>query len=423
MRNLPQNGAAITASLFVFLSNLSTPAFAASDRDIAAIRHEIQQMRKSNEQRIAELERKLARMNKEKKTASKKKNVDYSTNKHTDTPKATLEDDHSGSPRLLLGANIDTVASTRNFGDKSDRKRFSLREVEVSLESQITPYLYGYIFMTRPEGESLTVEEAAVIVDLPLGFRLKVGDFRNEFGLLNTVHEPERPLVSMPLPVKEFLGEEQLREASVTLGKSFSVGHGKRAGFSLSLMNGDNDVAFNEGESGDKAYSAKLYFGGKSDRFAYQLGLSALNGKNDAEGKLTTNLQALDFSFFVDPDYNKGVDSPARFSLSGEALFNQRELASGITNSANGYWMLADYQYMRNHHVGVGTEYTENLLNSDIRTKAYSFHYSWYYSPHARVQLEGRQVEPNNSKNGFELMLQWNIVLSPHSERNFLDIF
>jgi len=303
----------------------------------------------------------------------------FSTNKYIDKPKSLHSDSHSDGPNLLFGANIDMVASARDFGNKNEEKKLSLREIEVSLESQITPDLYAYIFMTRPEGESFTVEEAAVIADLPLGFRLKAGDYRNEFGLLNTIHEPERPQISIPLPIEEFLGEEQLREASVTIGKSFSVGEGKRAGFSVALMN--------------------------------------------ADGNLTTNLQALDFSFFVDPDYNEKMDYPARFSLSGEALFNQREIASNGTNNANGYWAIADYQFMPGHHIGIGGEYAENILDSNIKTKAYSSNYTWYYSPHARVQLEGRQVDPDNADNGFELMAQWNIVLFPHTEKSFLNIF
>tara|TARA_B100000508_G_scaffold138832_1_gene135685 strand:- start:180 stop:1442 length:1263 start_codon:yes stop_codon:yes gene_type:complete len=412
----------LAASAVAILS--TSPSFAASDEEMIAIRNEIKQMQESYEKRIAVLEKTLTRMENKKKTEAppKKERSIFSANEHNDAPKLIYGDNHSEGPTLAVGANIDMVASARDFGDKSEEKRLSLREVEVSLESQITPNLYGFVFMTRPEGESFTVEEAAVVADLPLGFRLKAGDYRNEFGLLNTVHEPERPQISIPLPIEEFLGEEQLREASVTLGKSFPVGDRKRAGVSVAVMNADNQVAFNEGESGDKAYAGKLYYGDKSDRTAYQLGLSALNGKNDAEGNLTTNLQAVDFSFFVDPDYNEEMDYPARFALSGEALFNQRELASGVTNNANGYWALADYQFMPGHHVGIGGEYSQNLLDRNIESKAYSSHYTWYYSPHARVQVEGRQVDPDNGDNGFELMAQWNIVLFPHSEKSFLDM-
>ena len=328
-----------------------------------------------------------------------------------------------GDSKIVLGANIDMLAVSRNYGDKGEQQELLLREVEVSLESQINPWLYGFVFMTRPDEEGFTVEEAAVIADLPWNFRLKAGNYRNEFGLLNVIHEPERPQISIPLPIEEFLGEEQLREASVTIGNAFNIGDGKRAGISIALLNSDNEVAFNDKQSGDKAFAGKLYYGHRINSFSYKLGLSALSGKNDADGSLTTNLQVVDFSIFIDSDYNKGVDYSARFSLMGEVLFNQRELESGKTNSANGFWAIADYQFIPSHHLGLGMEYSQNILDNSIKSKAYSAHYSWYYSSHARVQLMGRRLELDDAELGFEFMLQWNIVLFPHTEKSFLDLF
>ncbi|BCA91376.1 MAG TPA: hypothetical protein DD373_01325 [Halomonas sp.] len=178
--------------------------------------------------------------------------------------------DSHWSGDLRVGANMDLIAEARDFGADMNRQVLDLREVEVSLESQINPWLYGMIFLTRPSDEDISVEEAAVIADLGRGFRLKAGKYRNEFGLLNTVHEPERPQVSLPLPVEEFLGEEQLRETAVTLGRLTDLGNGYRAGISGAVFNSDNDAAFDAGQSGDKAFGGKLYFGRQASDMAYQ---------------------------------------------------------------------------------------------------------------------------------------------------------
>lgn len=321
---------------------------------------------------------------------------------------------------LRLGANMDLSAESRDFGADNDRQVLGLREVEISLESQINPWLYGMLFLTRPAGENLSIEEAAAIADLPWGWRLKAGKYRNEFGLLNTIHEPERPQVSLPLPVEEFLGEEQLREPAVTLGRLVDLGNGYRAGVSGAVFNSDNEVAFDAGESGDKAYGGKLYFGRQAGNVAYQLGISALTGKNDTRG--TTDTQALDFRVLFEPEFAKGYDYPARFSWMGEALFNQREIAPGTDNKANGFWSVADYQFMRAHHFGAGTEYTQGRLDKSVTSRAYSAHYSWYYSPHGRLQLQTRHLDVEGGDNGVEVLLQWNIVLGAHSERPFLVI-
>ena len=88
---------------------------------------------------------------------------------------------------------------------------------------------------------------------------------------------------------------------------------------------------------------------------------------------------------------------------------------------------MADYQFLPSHHVGIGLEYSEGLLNRADAAKAYSAHYSWYYTPHSRIQLQGRYIDRKRDefgieRGGFEALLQWNVVLGPHTERPFLPV-
>lgn len=334
-----------------------------------------------------------------------------------------------GGPNLKLGANMDLLGAARNFGPTTERRQVYAREVELSMEAQVTDWLHAFIFMTRPNGESFTVEEAIAAASLPYNIQLKAGFYRPEFGYLNTVHEPERPQVSLPLPVTEFLGGEQLREGAVTVGKWFDLGGGHRAGFSGAVLNGDNAVALNGGNA--KAYTGKVYYGRQTGDYAYQFGLSALTGKNDPERRLRTSAQVIDFRLFADPFYNLGYDYPSRFSLIGEVLFNQRaslkvDDTTGAswrnTNRAVGAWTIADYQFMPAHHVGLGVEFTQGRENKNQKGNAYSTHYSWYYTPHSRIQAQLRRVNSDSQGRGWEAMLQWNVVLGPHSERPFLPI-
>ena len=335
---------------------------------------------------------------------------------HLDKPK------NYGFETVKLGANLDLFAASRDFGPESGKGELKLREVELSLEAQINPWLYGMIFLTKPSDEPFDVEEAAVLADLLYGIRLKAGQYRNEFGLINTIHEPERAQVSLPLPVSEFLGDEQLREPGVTIGKIFKFGGGHKGGVSLALLSSENEIAFNQAQSKDKAYSGKLYYGYRSPVMAYQLGFSALTGKNDAAGNLSTNLQAFDFRYMLQPDFASNYDYPARFMFFGEVLYNQREITTSNTNKALGYWAVADYQFIPAHHIGIGLESTESILDKSVKSEAYSTHYSWYYSSHGRLQLEARRLNIDNADDGLEVLLQWNIVLGPHSEKPFLSV-
>lgn len=331
-------------------------------------------------------------------------------------------DHHDDSAPVRIGANFDMLAATRNIGPVEQQQQLSLREVELTLEAQISPTLYGFVFLTRPDEGVMSIEEAAAMVDLPWGGRLKAGKYRNEFGMLNTIHEPERPQISLPLPIVEFFGKEQLRETAMMLGQTFDLGKSQRAGLSIAVLNANNDVAFNKAQSRDKAYSGKLYYGVETAQAAFQLGASVLTGKNNAAGTLATNAQALDFQIMFEPHYNQYYDYPARFSLLGELLFNQREIALGVINNARGFWGVADYQVTHGHYVGLGAEYSEGLLDSTQTSKAYSAQYSWYYTPHSRVQLQVRRLDMAEGTQGMELMVQWNVVLGPHSEKPFLNI-
>jgi len=328
-----------------------------------------------------------------------------------------------GIETVKVGGNMDLLAASRNFGPENSKSELKAREVELSLEAQIKPWLYGMVFLTKPDDGPFDVEEAIALADLGYGIRLKAGKYRNEFGLLNTIHEPERPQVSLPLPVKEFLGEDQLREPGVTIGKEIDLGAGQKGGVSFAILNGENEVAFNQAQSKDKAYSGKLYYGYASSQTAYEFGLSAITGKNDAAGNLSTNLQAFDFRYMLGPNYAAKYDYPARFMVLGEALYNQREISANSTNKARGYWTVADYQFMPAHHVGLGLESTEGIFDKSIKSKAYSMHYSWYYSEHGRLQLEARRLNSDNAGNdGFEVLLQWNVILGPHSEKPLLQM-
>ena len=162
--------------------------------------------------------------------------------------------------------------------------------------------------------------------------------------------------------------------------------------------------------------------GFESAQQAYQLGASALQGKNNATGTLTTTAQALDLRIMIDPNYNRRYDAPARFSLLTELLFNQREVTPDVINKAAGFWGVADYQVTRGHHIGLGAEYVQGLLDKRLTSEAYSVHYSWYYDPHSRVQIQARRLVLADDTRGRELMLQWNVVLGAHSEKPFLSM-
>ena len=348
-----------------------------------------------------------------------------------------LQIGHDDGPRVRIGASLDLLGAYRTFGPRGEQRQLVAREVELALEAQVTPWLYGSIFLTRPDPEAMTLEEGSATARLPWDIWLRAGFYRVEFGWLNTIHEPERPQVTLPLPITEFFGKEQLREGAVTIGKRFELAPGHRLAFSGAIWNGDNDVAFSGRQNRTKPVAGKMEYGFETAGFGLQTGLSGFTGKSDPFGRLTSSAAAAHFNFFIDPAYNAGYDYPSRFSFFSELIFNRRKSDVILdevtgetyrrTNNALGGWMVADYQFLPSHHLGVGLEYTQGVLDRSETAKAYSAHYSWYYTPHSRIQLQGRYIDRDRDefgqkRRGFEALLQWNIVLGPHNERPFLPV-
>lgn len=202
------------------------------------------------------------------------------------------------------------------------------------------------------------------------------------------------------------------------------------------IWNGD-EVAFSGGQNRTKPLARKAEYGFETAGFGLQTGFSGYTGKSDAFGRLTSSATAAHFNLFIDPDYNAGFDYPSRFSFFSELVFNRRQrdatldVVTGETyrksKDALGGWLVADYQFLAAHHVGVGLEFTQGLLDRSNAASAYSAHYSWYYTSHSRIQLQGRYInrdrdESGLKRRGFEALLQWNLVLGPHNERPFLPV-
>ncbi len=80
-------------------------------------------------------------------------------------------------PSVQLGAKVDLVASydSASGDEPGGEARLSLREAELAAEARGLPWLYGTVFLTRPDGEPFDIEEGVHRCDAPFDLRLKVG--------------------------------------------------------------------------------------------------------------------------------------------------------------------------------------------------------------------------------------------------------
>lgn len=223
-----------------------------------------------------------------------------------------------------------------NAGTFSGREnRFFPREVEIALFGQVDPYARAEVRFEAGEEDPGEIavhlaEAHLTLMTLPFGSQLKLGQMRNRFGLLNELHEHDRPQIDTPNVLVRFLGDEGLVERGGELAWILPLP------FYLQLIagvfDGDNETAFGRGKITDPLVTGRLRtFFDFEELGAIQLGVSAASGSN-ADRRRTTIVGA-DAKYKYRPE---GWLHPL-LTVGGEWLYlNTRITTEGVDEDGDG---------------------------------------------------------------------------------------
>jgi hypothetical protein len=119
-------------------------------------------------------------------------------------------------------STAEEVEALQTGGHDPAQRGFTLQNLEVVFESAVDPYFRGQanvILQITPEGETLVeLEEAfATTSSLPHGLQVKGGQFLTEFGRLNPTHPHSWDFVDQPLVNGRFFGPDGLRSVGARL--------------------------------------------------------------------------------------------------------------------------------------------------------------------------------------------------------------
>ena len=188
-------------------------AQAAEDADLAAIRAQIDEMKKSYEQRIAALEQKLAQ----------------AEGRVTTPPVAQSPAVPASSPQPVAGGGFNPEVSLvlqgqyRNMKDVAGRgitgfwpadggaeargkRGFSVDDTEVVLAANIDPYWRGQAIIATLDGSTEVEEAWFQSLGLGNGAGLKAGRFRSGIGYLNEQHPHMWDFADAPLMYQAMFG-------------------------------------------------------------------------------------------------------------------------------------------------------------------------------------------------------------------------
>lgn len=328
------------------------------------------------------------------------------------------------------------------------------QEVELSASGAVDPYVRADIFFEVAEdGEvedgrvrrrlEASLEEAYLTtLSLPYGLQMRGGRMRPHFGLLNHIHPGELPQVDAPNVLRNFFGEERLKENGVEVSWVAPLP------FYLELrggaFSGDNEMSFGRGSIRNPlgVFRVRSFFE-LGDDHALLLGTSGATGpNNDGAHGTRTVLVGADFRYKWKP-----LDRPyTQFVLAGEYLFSHRrrepevQVDLGLGDGGfvlsrderhlnrHGFYLFADYQLGRRWFVGTRFDWSQfpgdpaisaEVARRGARDWALSPYLTFQVSDFFRLRAEYKRTFRNFAPNADEAFLQATFVLGTHPPHPF----
>ena len=203
-----------TSVAFIALSSVNSIA-AGSEADIQAIKTEIQAMKQAYEDRIAELEAKL-----EKIEIEKAEKVEAETKTTSQSRRTIFGNDFNPSIGVILNGKFSNFSEDNSeiagfaVGEEGERGRegLAIDESEINFSANVDDKFYGSLTaaIVREEGEDIVELEEAYIQTLPgsglpNGATIKAGRAFWTLGYLNEHHAHADDFADRPLPYRVFL--------------------------------------------------------------------------------------------------------------------------------------------------------------------------------------------------------------------------
>src|SRR5262245_15803577 len=256
------------------------------------------------------------------------------------------------NPDIAVIGNF-LAAAGRNTIDPAPALQLS--EAEVSLQAVVDPYARADFFLAAsPEG--LEIEEGFVtLTSLPGGLLAKVGQLKEQFGKVNTLHAHTTPWADSPLMMRNLLGgDEGLKDAGVSVSKLllnpwfFLEATGE-------AYNGNSSV-FTSSKPGNVSWLGRLRgYRDITESTNLDIGGSFARGHNDVGSDFTTQLAGFDATIRYRP-LRRALYR--RIVVRAEMMWSRREQEDG-TVPAFGMYVSGEYQFARRWFGGVRYDHSE----------------------------------------------------------------
>ena len=361
--------------------------------------------------------------------------------------------------QTTLNPDISAVGDFRVYShndpgrsEESEKLNLADPSLELVIGGYLNPYARADIVAAWEEGANAAIEELYVtfLRGLPLNMNARVGKFRLPFGRLNPTHPHTYPFIFIPLPHREFFGEEGVND--IALQSSFYIPTGSAfTEFQAALLKGDalygheHEHAAEETEH-EEARRDLGVFGRLATSLAVSetaelaLGVSALNAPYAEEPHTDTGAMPLEThnqlrATLLGCDF-KYKDKPSRYrtlQIEAEGLMRIDEQAEGVANARSyGAYGYLDYRFAQRYNAGGIVEWVRKkdvaypmdpgdgvvVSQQDTRRTGLFVGFSPVEETSV-VRLVGNWTKPENEDGFWEVTLQLVIGLGPHQPHTF----
>ena len=195
---------------------VSCGAQAASDADLAAIRSQIEEMKKIYEQRIAALEQRLAQAE-TRASVEKPESVPVPVESRQTVAAANAFNPEvslilQGQYRNAKDVPGRAISGFVPGGESLNTRGFSADETELVLAANVDPYWRGQAIVAMADGQAQIEEAWFQSLGIGEGIGLKAGRFRSGVGYLNEQHPHARDFSDAPLMYQAMFGDSYAQD-------------------------------------------------------------------------------------------------------------------------------------------------------------------------------------------------------------------
>lgn len=348
-----------------------------------------------------------------------------------------------------------------NWSDGPIKNGFQIQGVEIGFQGTLDPYTRFKGFLAAHQhpfelhhhhdedaeggaegsdahehdsGLALNVEEAYMEwVALPFHSRLRVGKFRQQYGVLNRWHRHALPTLDRPLALDRIFGPEGLVGLGVGVDWLLPKLWASSNGLTLEITNAENPYAFAGAEWRDPVLLLRHtgFFELGPDAY-FDLGLNWVYGPNDETGDHSSSVAGFDIAYLWEP-VNR-----ARYrnlEIRGEYFHTRFETPDSNTLASDSFYLYLISKLSRRWTLGVRYDnvelpfdrfelYHPEEFRPGLGEVAWTPFVTYWQSEFVRLRLQYQNIQrdfvfPGGEESDHRIWFQTTFAAGPHKHESY----